>query len=951
MTQALVGSARIEIVGDLSAFAAKSETQIKEVMQKMGVTVDSELAKVNQSYGRAGETAGSAFSTGLSTGTAKGGASVAASATEAEAEGRAAYARLGANLGTAVDEGLRGTLAAGGAGVGGAISEEAKVAGVEGRAKFAEAGVKAGEAFGEGAKESVKGLGSAVIGGAGLLGGAELLKQSVENADKLEASNIKVEGSFGESSKSVQAWAKTMANSYGLSQQAAQDVAGTFGQMFHGMGVGQDESAKMAEKLATLTENVAKFNNADPATVQAAFTAAMRGRGKALLQLGINLDSTTIAAEAMSHGIVKTQVDTLKVTELQDAYAKAVANQQKVDQGAVTTTVMKAGALDRQKSAALALQKAQENLRVADEKYNLVNSSGHATAQQVISAQHAQAQAALSVQQAQQKVTQAQDIYTTKTKGTNATDLEKKIALDQVAAAHAKLTAAMGGSLPTLTQSQKGEAAYYAILDGTKNQENAVADSSKTLAQQKKILAAQVTNLTASFGTWLLPMLTKVATFFTADVIPALKDVGHWVVQNKEWITPLVLALGTAYAAFKLVSVATSAWSKITSGVGAVMSLFAGKTAVSTAAAQAHALALAEGATAAEADAAATQAAAAAQTELDAAMDANPIGLVVAAIAALAVGLIYAWNHSKTFRDIVKETWHDISAIVVGAWKDVIKPTIDALVAAWKGLWGFLQAAWNDVGKPVFDFIGQHWGLIFAGLTGGFSLLIQHWRDVWNFVQAAWRDVGAPVFNAVKTVGKDMFASIEWAYSHVLKPAWNLISGIFTDIENGWNTLWQGLGTIGAQAMGGIHAMLQVLVGIINTGIQAINILINGFNDATQGLSDLWSWTGIPSIPHIPDIPIITLREKGGDLMPGVNIVGEHGMEAILNSGSKQTVIPNPSARHMLDNKTDEKPGAFTDEEFAALLALAHRPQQLVLPDKRVLAQTVNEGNFKNGRR
>lgn len=47
---------------------------------------------------------------------------------------------------------------------------------------------------------------------------------------------------------------------------------------------------------------------------------------------------------------------------------------------------------------------------------------------------------------------------------------------------------------------------------------------------------------------------------------------------------------------------------------------------------------------------------------LSAAMTANPIGLVIALIAALVVGLIYAWNTSEKFRDVVKDVWNAILA-------------------------------------------------------------------------------------------------------------------------------------------------------------------------------------------------------------------------------------------------------------------------------------------------
>lgn len=60
----------------------------------------------------------------------------------------------------------------------------------------------------------------------------------------------------------------------------------------------------------------------------------------------------------------------------------------------------------------------------------------------------------------------------------------------------------------------------------------------------------------------------------------------------------------------------------------------------------------------------------AAQWALNAAMDANPIGLVVLAVAALAAGFIIAYKKSETFREIV----HVVTDAVVGYFKLITLP-------------------------------------------------------------------------------------------------------------------------------------------------------------------------------------------------------------------------------------------------------------------------------------
>lgn len=71
-----------------------------------------------------------------------------------------------------------------------------------------------------------------------------------------------------------------------------------------------------------------------------------------------------------------------------------------------------------------------------------------------------------------------------------------------------------------------------------------------------------------------------------------------------------------------------------------------------------------------------------AQAALNLVMSMNPIGLVVIALAALAAGLIYAYKHSKTFREIVQAAFGAVSAAASFMWNDVLKPTFKFIIDA-----------------------------------------------------------------------------------------------------------------------------------------------------------------------------------------------------------------------------------------------------------------------------
>lgn len=100
------------------------------------------------------------------------------------------------------------------------------------------------------------------------------------------------------------------------------------------------------------------------------------------------------------------------------------------------------------------------------------------------------------------------------------------------------------------------------------------------------------------------------------------------------------------------------------------------------------------------------------QLALNVALDANPIGAIVLLLASLAAAIIYAYQHSQTFRDIV----HDAFNVA----KDVISTVVDAI----KDLIKYLKEAWDWLGS-VADSVGGFFSSInpfsFSAIPGSGS--------------------------------------------------------------------------------------------------------------------------------------------------------------------------------------------------------------------------------------
>lgn len=79
------------------------------------------------------------------------------------------------------------------------------------------------------------------------------------------------------------------------------------------------------------------------------------------------------------------------------------------------------------------------------------------------------------------------------------------------------------------------------------------------------------------------------------------------------------------------------------------------------------------------------------QTVLNAILSANPIGIVVMSIAALASGIIYAYNHFDGFRKVCDKVWNSIKKVSSIVW--------DYLVKAFEKVTGVLKLAWEYIKK------------------------------------------------------------------------------------------------------------------------------------------------------------------------------------------------------------------------------------------------------------
>ena len=128
-------------------------------------------------------------------------------------------------------------------------------------------------------------------------------KKAIKAASDLNEQANKTEVVFGKSGKSVVAWSKTLAESFGLSSRAALEAASTFGNMLVPMGFSRTEAAAMSKQMVQLAGDMASFNNASPEETLAAIQSGLAGQARPLRQYGVFLDAARVKQQALTMGL------------------------------------------------------------------------------------------------------------------------------------------------------------------------------------------------------------------------------------------------------------------------------------------------------------------------------------------------------------------------------------------------------------------------------------------------------------------------------------------------------------------------------------------------------------------------------------------------------------------------------------------------------------------------
>jgi len=285
--------------------------------------------------------------------------------------------------------------------------------------------------------------------------------------------------------------------------------------------------------------------------------------------------------------------------------------------------------------------------------------------------------------------------------------------------------------------------------DGTKNLDGALADLAATLSGRAEAKAD-------SFGGKMRELRAaadNAASGFAENYGPAVTAAGA-ALSGLGVILELVKGKQIAETAAKVAdTVATAANTAAKSIANSTAVVWIGVKALelaawvrSAAAAAAATVALVAHSVAARGAALAAGVVTAAQWLWNAALNANPIGLIIIAIAAFVAAILWLWNNVDWFRNGVTAAWEAIKTGWTWLWDNAIQPGIQAMGAAFTWLWN------NAIAPAVRFILGG-----FAQVTDGFAAMLEMLGNVPGF---EWAKTAAEKMRGAAAQARSLAAGI-----------------------------------------------------------------------------------------------------------------------------------------------------------------------------------------------
>lgn len=187
---------------------------------------------------------------------------------------------------------------------------------------------------------------------------------------------------------------------------------------------------------------------------------------------------------------------------------------------------------------------------------------------------------------------------------------------------------------------------------------------------------------------------------------------------------------------------------------------------------------------------------------LNTTMLANPIFLVVTALAALTAGLVYAYNNSETFRNIVNQAFEVMKSVVI----TVVTTVRDTVVTVFEAIKSAISTAVSTASTVVSN--------VFNTMKSTVTTIV-------NAISTA----ASTAFNAMKTAVTTAVNATKTAVTTVWNGIKSTVSTVVNAVRTTVTTVWNGIRSVTSSVWNGIKTAVTTP---INAAKSAVSTTVNG---------------------------------------------------------------------------------------------------------------------------
>lgn len=307
--------------------------------------------------------------------------------------------------------------------------------------------------------------------------------------------------------------------------------------------------------------------------------------------------------------------------------------------------------------------------------------------------------------------------------------------------------------------------------------------------------------------------LEGLAISFGELLMPAIKQIVGWVQTFVDWLNGLddgtkktIVTIGLLAAALGPVLIVIG---KVISAVGTIMTVVPKIAGV---------INTVKGAFAA----------------LNTTMLANPITLIIAAIAALVAAFIYLWNNCDGFRQFWIELWENVKQVAVTAWT--------AIKDFFSQVWEAIKMIFSTVFEVIKTLVTTYFNLYKTIIETIFNVIQTVITTVWEAIKGVFTTVFEVIktlvttyFNIYQTIIQTVLTIIQTVVTTVWNTIKTVITTVMTAIQTIFSTVWNAIKTIISNVVSGIKALITGNFEGVKNAIATI------MNTIKSTISTIWN--------------------------------------------------------------------------------------------------------------